>query len=107
MSNEMKAMVDRFLQWPLPKSVCSDLCVTDPKYPYSRVGTNLLTAPEAQQMLEYVLSAAPQSSDGWIPQEVYEALLAWTGAEPSQSILARAMNEWLGVEESPPEKDKP
>lgn len=51
------AMVDRFLSWPLPKSVCSDLCVTSQEYPHPRCGTNLLTAVEARQMLEHVLVA--------------------------------------------------
>ena len=53
----LPAMVDAFLGWPLPDSVCSDLCVTMQNYP-NRCGTNLLTAPEAQQMLEYVLDKA-------------------------------------------------
>jgi hypothetical protein len=48
------SLVDKFLSWPLPESVCSDLCVTeyDTK---GRIGTNLLTADEARQMLEHVL----------------------------------------------------
>ena len=53
-------MVNRFLRWPLPDSVCSDECVTrtggewTPEYP-QRTGTNLLTADEARKMLEHVL----------------------------------------------------
>jgi hypothetical protein len=47
-------MVTRFLNWPLPKSVRPDPCVMDTEYPH-RIGTNLLTADEARQMLEYVL----------------------------------------------------
>lgn len=58
----MKELVDRFLAWPLPKSVCSDTCVTDPSYPHPRTGTNLLTAAEAEQMLQYVLEQAAQDS---------------------------------------------
>lgn len=49
-------MVTRFLNWPLPKSVCCDSCCTDQNYP-NRVGTNLLTATEARQMLEFVLQS--------------------------------------------------
>lgn len=49
-------LVDKFLAWELPKSVCSDGCVTTRDYPYSRTGTNLLTADEAKQMLEYLLA---------------------------------------------------
>jgi hypothetical protein len=48
-------LVDRFLAWPLPESVCSDLCVTDRKYKFPRSGTNLLTADEARAMFQHVL----------------------------------------------------
>ena len=47
-------MVDRFLSWPLPKSVRPDPCVSMPEYPH-RIGTNLLNANEAEEMLRYVL----------------------------------------------------
>lgn len=50
-------LVDRFLSWPLPASVNCDLCVTRQDYPHGRIGTNLLTADEAKQMLEYLLAA--------------------------------------------------
>jgi hypothetical protein len=49
------ALVDRFLTWPLPESVCSDQCATMRGYPH-RSGTNLLTADEARQMIEYLLA---------------------------------------------------
>jgi hypothetical protein len=52
-------MVTRFLNWPLPKSVCPDACVMNTEYPH-RVGTNLLTAIEARQMLEYILTPEPK-----------------------------------------------
>ncbi len=52
---DLPALVNRFLAWPLPKTVRSDLCVTM-NYPYPRSGTNLLTADEAQQMIEYLLT---------------------------------------------------
>lgn len=47
-------MVDRFLTWPLPFSVCADLCATHQSD--GRTGTNLLTALEARAMLEHVLA---------------------------------------------------
>lgn len=51
-------LVNKFLTWNLPDSVCSDLCVTDykwhEKHSYPRSGTNLLTAAEARQMFEYL-----------------------------------------------------
>jgi hypothetical protein len=51
------SMVDKFLSWPLPESVCSDLCVTEHGMK-GRIGTNLLTANEARQMLEHLLEGA-------------------------------------------------
>lgn len=62
--------VDRFLSWPLPKSVCSDLCVTKLAYPHGRYGTSLLTADEARQMLEYVLQDTPAPRRPDEPKEV-------------------------------------
>lgn len=50
-------LVDKFLAWPLPESVCSDLCASMPGYPH-RCGTNLMTADEAKKMLEHVLGGA-------------------------------------------------
>ena len=55
MNKEIKTLVDRFLSWPLPASVSSDDCVTNIDYPHQRVGTNLLTADEAAQMLTHVI----------------------------------------------------
>ena len=54
---ERQTLIDRFLAWRLPASVCSDLCVTDRDYKFPRSGTNLLTADEARQMLDYLLGA--------------------------------------------------
>ena len=47
-------LVDKFLRWPLPASVCSDQCATIPGYP-NRSGTHLLSADEARQMIEHLL----------------------------------------------------
>lgn len=75
MSDDKKLdeLVDRFLSWPLPDSVASDLCVTQRDYGKAqgwpkRVGTNLLTADETRQMLEYVLAppAAPDLLDSFL-----------------------------------------
>ena len=52
---DVAGLVDRFLQWPLPTSVCADPCATMRDYPHRRYGTSLLTADEARRMLEYVL----------------------------------------------------
>lgn len=50
----MDTLVNRFLGWPLPDSVCSDMCATKQGVPH-RSGTTLLSAVEAKQMLEHVL----------------------------------------------------
>jgi len=52
---DKKTLVDRFLAWPLPKTVAADPCVMNSSYPYPRYGTNLLSATEAEAMLIYVL----------------------------------------------------
>lgn len=54
---ELSFLVDRFLSWPLPESVCCDPCAVMHGWK-GRIGTNLLTADEAKQMLEYVLADA-------------------------------------------------
>lgn len=53
---DIAEMVNRFLGWPLPLTVCSDLCATMQGIKH-RSGTNLLNADEAKAMLEYVLAA--------------------------------------------------
>lgn len=53
----VEKLVDAFLAWPLPESVCCDRCVIERGYPH-RSGTNLLAATEARQMFEYVLNKA-------------------------------------------------
>lgn len=57
---QVKKLVDRFLAWPLPKSVSSDTCVTVPEYQSPRSGTNLLTADEARQMIEHLFANETQ-----------------------------------------------
>jgi len=54
---DIARLVDRFLSWPVPASVYPDGTPGKP----GRTGTNLLSATEAQAMLEYVLAA---KSDG-------------------------------------------
>jgi hypothetical protein len=76
----MKTMVDRFLNWPLPASVCSDQCATMPGYP-DRIGTNLLTATEAEQMLEHV--AGPVLAEN---KRLREALGVFMEAAASGSV---------------------
>lgn len=49
----VRRLVDRFLMWPLPESVCADPCAT--KQGPGRIGTMLLTAHEAEQMITHLL----------------------------------------------------
>ncbi|WP_038616617.1 hypothetical protein [Dyella jiangningensis] len=51
---DIDRLVDRFLAWPLPPSVCPDGCVMDSSYPH-RIGTHLLTAEEAKAMFIHAL----------------------------------------------------
>jgi hypothetical protein len=58
------SMVDDFLRWPLPDSVCADGCAT--KQGPGRIGTNLLTAIEAKEMFRAVVLPkipAPEDRD--------------------------------------------
>lgn len=48
-------MINAFLRWPLPKSVRSDGCCTMSGYPHPRYGTNLMSLPEAMQMMQEVV----------------------------------------------------
>lgn len=48
-------LVDRFLAWPVPPEVCSDLCMTDAKYKFPRSGTCIMGPREARIMFEHCL----------------------------------------------------
>ena len=66
MSEQIDELVNRFLAWNLPKTVCADLCATNSNYPHSRSGTNLLTADEARQMLAHVLMKPEFVGVAWL-----------------------------------------
>ena len=55
MKTRIDEMVDRFLAWPVPTSVCPDNLDADRRMRPGSSGTNLLSADEAKQMFEYVL----------------------------------------------------
>ena len=51
-------LVDKFLCWELPRSVCCDqVASVQGAQGIYRTGTNLLTADEAKKMIEYLLEA--------------------------------------------------
>lgn len=63
--DQIKFMVDRFLQWRLPEDFMPDAGITfDPVFnkgtPYERkhepIGTNLLTATQAEAMVRFMLN---------------------------------------------------
>ncbi len=61
MKTLIEQLADAFMACPLPDSVCPDPCAMMKGYP-NRVGTNLLTVVEAQQMFEHVLAKVRPSS---------------------------------------------
>lgn len=82
---EMAALVDRFLSWPLPSTVCTDGYTHVPssvrRVDWSGHGTNLLNGIEAEAMLAHVLEGryvprpaapTPASANQWI---------TWSGGE--------------------------
>ena len=46
-------MINAFMAWPLPESVCADPCATRPGK--GRVGTSLLTVSEAMALMQEVV----------------------------------------------------
>lgn len=84
-------LVDRFLKWPLPASVRSDDCATIQDYPH-RTGTNLLTAIEAREMLEYVLGLGDGLDDSKpYPQERVGAVTCGFIAALKANAVARPL----------------
>lgn len=71
--NNFNAMVDRFLSWKLPASVKADGCASDPTYPY-RLGTHLLNADEARQMIEHVIGSQEREPVAWVYPEFWDHL---------------------------------
>lgn len=105
---DINKLVDRFLAWPLPATVCADLCATRPDYPHQRVGTNLLTADEARQMLEHVL--APGQSECSGDMRSITSFDQWWGDGSALSVLGKydtALAAWAAGRASahtPPEE---
>lgn len=84
----MKEMVDRFLAWPLPASVRADSCTTEADYPHPRSGTNLLTATEAEQMLEHV--AGPVLTENALLRSLLQELVEAPYGREYKKALERA-----------------
>lgn len=89
----VKMLVDKFLAWPLPDSVCSDLCATKRGYPH-RSGTSLLTADEAKQMLEYLLGEMPDAAQrATIEQQAQEMARLKSGIRDYLRPLLKIIHE--------------
>jgi len=74
--HSMKAMVDRFLQWKLPSDFAPDAGISfDPNYNqhtpfpgrHGPTGTNLLTAAQAEAMIDHILGITPAASSKVAP----------------------------------------
>jgi hypothetical protein len=52
--NNIKELTEKFLRWPVPHSVCADLCAT--KQQEGRTGTNFFSYSEAEAMIKYLIS---------------------------------------------------
>lgn len=77
----IKAMVDRFLGWKLPRDFSPDcgISFTPPANPeWGPCGTNLLNADQARQMLEYVCATPAPASQAEI----------WLNITPSNGEVA-------------------
>lgn len=83
-------LVDRFLTWKLPESVCSDLCASRRGYP-NRTGTNLLSADEARLMIEHLLGIKRGPQKYVCPVEI-QKLFELEQTKPQGRTLAI---EWL------------
>lgn len=88
---DIATMVDRFLSWKLPLDFAPDCGISfagdwrdgDPNF--WPIGTNLFTADQAKSMVEYLLSAVPQSAlvraaapvPDILPSEAVYGFAAW------------------------------
>ena len=63
--NQIKHMVDRFLSWKLPADFAPDCGISAvrpnyaPEVQWGPVGTNLLSATQAEAMVRYMIDGVP------------------------------------------------
>jgi len=87
MTSISKELVDRFLSWQLPESVCADpICARPGNANEHRTGTNLMTHREAEQMLAHVLDGQSRA---------VEALNCWPLKELMQLVLLRGDDDMV------------
>lgn len=83
------SMVDDFLRWPLPDSVCADGCAT--KQGPGRVGTNLLSAVEAKAMFEAIVQP---KIDAMEDSTIHQRDEAENAADKLASIILNEPIDW-------------
>jgi len=94
---DIKAMVDRFLGWKLPRDFSPDCGVSFMPVRHGDIiswpiGTNLLSADQARQMFEFVLAAQP-AADAPIIRGLTEADIA----EIEQAVEREANNSVMAL----------
>ena len=94
-------MVDRFLMWKLPKRFSPDHGISfkpSGHYDYDKpgwwpVGTNLLNADQAREMIEYILDYAPAFDGKSVKHELNRECV---GEAESGSITPTCSCGWIG-----------
>ena len=79
-------MVNAFLKWPLPKSVCADRCCSEPEYKH-RSGTNLLTMGEATVLMQEVVCPI-------VNREMEQLRIDLVAAREVMERSARTLTRW-------------
>jgi hypothetical protein len=92
---QIKRMVDRFLQWPLPTDFAPDggIFFDGKSHP---IGTNLLTATQAKEMFRHVLEVTKEREVCEWQQRItsdgvrWESACGWTmyAENPSDTVKA-------------------
>lgn len=90
----LQALVARFLTWPVPADVYPDGTPGQP----GRTGTNLLSAPQAEEMLRHVL--AEESCGAMVTeQRLRDALMLWETAHRTGGTRTHAETSLLPLDQ--------
>ena len=90
----VEKLVNAFLSCQLPSTVCSDQCLTVRNYPHQRLGTSLLNADEARQMVEHLASALSEARKGMFTDEDMIAFAKYD-AENYQTNTEELLQQYL------------
>lgn len=95
---QIKHMVDRFLTWRLPESFSPDAGIsftrfgnpgTAIEYENKPIGTNLLTAIEADAMVRHMLDGMPRQSSEALIAELQESCPGHVASDADPKICGR------------------